>query len=247
VTILFILSGIYLYITLPEVSSLGGENPNYTAFIELRRAQSQRKNVDFDLQWQWVSLSDISPYIVNSLVYTEDITFWRHSGVEWNSIVHALEIFWHQHQFVTGGSTITQQVAKNLYLSPNRNIIRKGREFLLALELERHLSKERILEIYLNIIEWGDGIFGIEAASQYWFGCSARELTPNQAVNLALIVPNPHDRDPRNPPVTFNRAIHQILLMLAQDGIISGEKAVAEMNIAMPSVPLDENVVYKML
>jgi monofunctional biosynthetic peptidoglycan transglycosylase len=240
-------SGVYLYITLPEVSSLAKNNPKQTSFIDLRRTQAQRKGIDFDLQWKWVPLSDISPYIVNSLVYTEDITFWRHSGIEWNSILHALDIFWHQHQFVTGGSTITQQVAKNLYLSPDRNIVRKGREFLLALELERHLSKERILEIYLNIIEWGDGVFGIEAASQYWFSCSANELTPNQAVNLALIVPNPHDRDPTNPPVTFNRAIHQILLMLAQDGIISGERAIAEMNIEIPSVPLDENVVYKML
>lgn len=109
------------------------------------------------------------------------------------------------------------------------------------------MSKERILEIYLNIIEWGNDIFGIEAASQYWFSCSASELTPNQAVNLALIVPSPRHRDPRNPPLVFNRAIHQVLLMLAQDGIISDEVAIDEMKIQIPSGPLDEDVIYKIL
>lgn len=235
-----------LYFTLPEVSSLAVSNPTTTAFIELRRTEALQKGIDFQMQWEWVPLSKISPYIVNSLIYSEDNTFWTHGGIDWNSIIHALNIFWHQHRFVTGGSTITQQVAKNVYLSPERNLLRKGRQFLLAIELERHLSKERILEIYLNIIEWGDNIFGIEAASQYWFNCSASELTPNQAVNLALIVPNPRHRDPTNPPSTFNRGINQLLLMLAQDGIISDEEAIDELNIEIPSGSLNEDIIYKM-
>lgn len=235
-----------LYITLPEVSSLAAFNPSTTAFIELRRAQATKNGTDFNLQWEWVPLSKISPYLINSLIYSEDNTFWTHGGIEWSSIIHALKIFWHQHRFVTGGSTITQQVAKNLYLSPDRNILRKGRQYLLAIELERHLSKERILEIYLNIIEWGDNIFGIEAASRHWFNCSASELTPNEAVNLALVVPNPRHRDPTNPPATFNRGINQLLLMLAEDGFISDEQVIHELNIELPEGPLDEDVIYKM-
>lgn len=234
------------YFTLPNVSSLASCNPATTAFIELRRAEALQKGIDFELQWEWIPLSKISPYIIHSLIYSEDNTFWTHKGIDYNSILHAINIFWHQHRFVTGGSSITQQVVKNLYLSPDRNVIRKGREFLLALELERYLSKERILEIYLNTIEWGDHLFGIEAASKHWFNCSAAELTPNQAVNLALIVPNPRTRDPRTPPLSFNRGINQLLLMLAQDGIISDEMAINELNIKIPSGVLDENVIYKM-
>lgn len=245
ITSLFI-ACLALYFTLPDVSSLAASNPTTTAFIELRRDEAIQNGVDFQMQWEWVPMSKISPYIVNALIYSEDNTFWTHGGIDWYSIIHALNIFWHQHRFVTGGSTITQQVAKNLYLSPEKTWLRKGRQFLLAIELERHLSKERILEIYLNIIEWGDNIFGIEAASQYWFNCSASELTPNQAVNLALIVPNPRYRDPTNPPSTFNRGINQLLLMLAQDGIISDEKVIDELNIEIPSGPLNEEVIYKL-
>lgn len=234
-----------LYITLPDVSSLASSNPPTTAFIELRRTQALQSGIDFELQWEWVPLSKISPYLVNSLIYSEDNTFYTHSGIEWRSILHALTIFWHQHRFVTGGSTITQQVAKNLYLSPDRTFLRKARQLLLAIKLDRHLSKERVLEIYLNIIEWGDNIFGIEAASHYWFNCSASELTPNQAVNLALTVPNPRDRDPTTPPPSFRRGIHQLLLMLAQDGFISDERVIDELKIEIPSGPLDEDVIYK--
>lgn len=234
-----------LYFTLPDVSSLATTNPSTTAFIELRRAEALQKGIDFQMKWEWVPLSKISPYVINSLIYSEDNTFWTHGGIEWNSVIHALNIFWHQHRFVTGGSSITEQVAKNLYLSPERNLLRKGRQYLLAIKLERHLSKDRILEIYLNIIEWGDNIFGIEAASHYWFNCSASELTPNQAVNLALVVPNPRHRDPTTPPPTFNRAINQFLLMLAQDGIISDEQAIDELNIKIPAGPLSEDTIYK--
>lgn len=241
-----IIACIFLYFTLPDVSSLATSNPTTTAFIELRRTEARQKGVDFQMQWEWVPLSKISPYMIHSIIYSEDNTFWTHGGNDWNGVLHALNIFWHQHHFVTGGSTITQQVAKNLYLSPDRNLLRKGRQFLLAIELERHLRKERILEIYLNIIECGDHIFGIEAASQYWFKCSASELTPNQAVNMALIVPNPHSRDPTNPPSSFNRGINQLLLMLAQDGIISDEMAIDELNIEIPPGPLNEDVIYKM-
>jgi monofunctional biosynthetic peptidoglycan transglycosylase len=240
-----LIAGSILYASLPDVSFLKTSNPTTTAFIELRRVQSQQNGIDFELKWEWLPLSKVSPYIIHSLIYTEDNTFWTHGGIEWNSIMHALNIFWHQHRFVTGGSTISQQVAKNLFLSPDRNLLRKGRELLLAIELERHLDKDRILEIYLNIIEWGDNVFGIEAAAKYWFNCSSSKLSPNQAVNLALTIPNPRHRDPRNPPPAFTRGIHQLLLMLAQDGIISDEMAVDEMQIEIPSEPLREDIVYK--
>lgn len=239
------LYGFILYLNIPDVASLATSNPPTTSFIELRRTQANQNKIPFDLRWEWVPLSKISPSLVQSVINAEDITFWKHHGIEWNQIRNALNIFWHQQRFVTGGSTITQQLAKNLYLSPDRTLLRKCQEFLIAIELERHLSKERILEIYLNVAEWGDQIFGIEAASQYWFGCSANDLKPYQAINLALIVPSPLQRNPTNPPTTFRRGIDQLLLMLAEAGIISDELAIEELNIPMPSEPLNEEKIYK--
>ncbi len=178
-----------IYLTLPDVKLLVHENPKTTAFIELWRAQ--RKKEDFKLQWDWVKLDLISPFLLSAVVRCEDPYFWSHHGVCWVQIKHALVENLCSLSFRRGGSTITQQVAKNLYLSPSKNLVRKLREWFIARELEHYLTKQRILEIYLNIAEWGDGIFGIEAASRYRFNKSPSKLTQREARYLALILPSP--------------------------------------------------------
>jgi monofunctional biosynthetic peptidoglycan transglycosylase len=218
-----------LYIYLPNVAPLATSNPPTTAFIESYYVGTKRNVNTSKVKWKWVSLSEISPFLIQSIIYTEDKTYWTHNGFDWNQIKRAFKVTWYQHRIITGGSTITQQVAKNLYLSPDRTLLRKCRELLIALELERHLSKERILEIYLNIAEWGEGIFGIEAASRHWFHCSAKELNPRQAVSLAFVLPIPHRRDPTKLTPQLNMYVNMVLMKLAQEEVISDEMLIESM------------------
>lgn len=219
------------YLSLPSVATLATHNPATTAFIELYKRNESLLGNNPEIQWKWVPLEQISPFIVHALIYTEDNGFMTHHGIEWDQLIMALKIIWNQHRIVTGGSTITQQVAKNLYLSPDRTFSRKCRELLLAHELEKNLSKERIFEIYLNIVEWGDGIFGIEAASLHWYQCHAYELTPKQAISLAFALPNPHLRNPTNLSPRLTMYTNLLLLNFAQRGIIAHEEAVESLTL----------------
>jgi monofunctional glycosyltransferase len=228
------------YLFSPNVSSLASSNPTTTAFIELYNQKANKDGLIPSLQWKWVSLEEISPVLISSILHTEDTTFWDHHGFEWSQIKRAFQIIWQQHHIITGGSTITQQVAKNLYLYPDRTLFRKCREFLITHQLEQNLSKERILEIYLNIVEWGDGIFGIEAASQYWFHCSAKELNPHQAVSLAFVLPNPHKRNPTKLSKRLTVYANILLMKLSQEGIISDEEAFDSM--MLPDELLTEEI-----
>jgi len=140
---------------------------------------------------KWIPYQSISPHLVRAVLIGEDIRFFRHSGIDWIGVRLALEKNWEEKRFVRGGSSITQQLAKNLFLSPARNPLRKLHEMLIAWEMEQILGKRRILEIYLNVIEWGDGIYGAEAAAHHYFGISASSLDPDQAVFLSAIIPAP--------------------------------------------------------
>jgi monofunctional glycosyltransferase len=190
-------AALLLWLTLPDVRPLAHQNPETTAFIELRRREANEQHRAFTPDWRWRPLSRISPFLRRAVILTEDEHFFRHHGVDWGNIRKALGRDLEEGSFKRGGSSITQQVAKNLYLSPSRNPVRKVREVMLAWRLESALGKRRILEIYLNIAEWGPGIFGAEAAARYWFGRPAAELTPLQATRLALALPNPVARSPR--------------------------------------------------
>jgi monofunctional glycosyltransferase len=240
-----LLFGTILYFNLPDVSSLATTNPSTTAFIELRRAEAASKGRDFKPILEWVPLSKISPYLINSIIYNEDFRYWKHGGIDWKQIWMALNIVWHQHRVVIGGSSITMQLGKNLYLSPDRTLLRKFRQMLIAIELERHLSKERILEIYLNVIEWGDGVFGIEGASKYWFNRSANELNPTEAIKLALIVPSPRQRNPKALHQGFNPKINEYLMCFARDGIMSHEMAIEQIKLRIPIGILKSDAVFK--
>jgi monofunctional biosynthetic peptidoglycan transglycosylase len=190
------LLALYWLATLPDVSWLAKHNPKETALIEARRIEAREKGRTLRPQWVWVPISRISPYLQRAVVATEDASFFEHEGFDWEGIkdaaVHNLEAG----EFRRGGSTITQQLAKNLYLSPERSLLRKAREALITRSLEHELTKPRILELYLNVAEWGHGIFGAEAAARHHFGKSAAELSIEEAALLAAILPSPRRYDP---------------------------------------------------
>lgn len=206
-----------LWCSVPNTRALATENPTTTAFIDLRREQRGKA---FQLAWKWKPIGKISRYLRASIIYAEDYNFYRHDGVDWKAVENAIESNLDKGSLSVGGSTITQQLAKNLYLSPDRSFIRKLREMLIAHALEDHLTKQRILEIYLNVVEWGDGVFGAEAAARHWFHKSAQALSPAEAIRLAIALPNPFKRAPnvRSPDLT-KKAV-RIARLLRMQGLL---------------------------
>ncbi|MFZ5907233.1 MAG: monofunctional biosynthetic peptidoglycan transglycosylase [Nitrospirota bacterium] len=181
----------------PSVSSLKDEDPGKTAFMEYREKEWQREGKQYRIQQKWVPLSRVSPYLIKAVLIAEDDKFWSHEGFDYDAIQKAIEKDIKAKKFKLGGSTISQQLAKNLFLSPSKNPVRKLREAILTWRIESALTKKRILEIYLNIAEWGDrGIFGIEAASRHYYGKPASELSPEEAARLASVLPNPRKYNP---------------------------------------------------
>src|SRR5262245_35789601 len=183
----------YTAVTLPDVTSLKKTNPTLTAMMEQRATEGNTKPRPIR---SWVSYNSISPHLRNAVLIGEDSAFFEHSGFDVDEIKESIKRDWREKRFVRGASTITQQLAKNLYLSTSRNPLRKIREFFIARELERNLTKQRIFEIYLNVIEWGDGIYGIGPASRSYFGKSASDLLPEEAAILAAMIPNPRRYTP---------------------------------------------------
>jgi monofunctional biosynthetic peptidoglycan transglycosylase len=209
-----------VYASLPNTSNLVDKNPTSTAFIDLRREQAAG-NKDWKLDWRWKPIGKISRYLRAAVIYAEDANFYTHDGVDWHAIEQAFDKNLEAGEFSVGGSTITQQLAKNLYLSPSRNPVRKLREMLIAFSLEDHLTKTRILEIYLNVVEWGDGVFGAEAASQHWFGHSAQTLSPSEAARLAIALPNPFQRNPTVHTEELRKKAVRIIRLLRMQGLIN--------------------------
>ncbi len=166
-------------------------NPTTTAFMNSRLEVLREKKPSAQLQHVWVPYAKVSSHLKRAILVAEDDKFVHHEGFDWEGIQKALEKNQKKGKVVAGGSTITQQLAKNLLLSGERTLLRKGQEFVLTLLLEQILSKERILEIYLNNVEWGEGVFGAEAAAQHYFKKSAAQLTPTDAARLAVMLPAP--------------------------------------------------------
>lgn len=170
-------------------------NPGTTAFMRQQRSILQEKNPDFKLQHKWVPYAQISRNLKRAIIASEDANFSEHEGVDWEALQKAYEKNIKKGKVVAGGSTITQQLAKNLFLSGERSYLRKAQEFVITYMLEFWMSKERIFEIYLNVVEWGEGVFGAEAAARHYFGTSAANLTASQAARLAVMLPNPRFYD----------------------------------------------------
>lgn len=199
------------FMTIPDVEQLRRTNPTSTALMETRQTQAKEQGRSLKRQWMWVPLSRISPHLRHAVVAAEDASFFTHEGFDWEGIKEAAMHNLEAGEFKRGGSTITQQLAKNLYLSSERSLFRKGKEALIAWKLEQHLPKKRILELYLNVAEWGHGVYGAEAAAQHHFGKPAHELTSDEAAWLAAMLPSPRRYDPLRKTTFLTRRHERIL------------------------------------
>jgi monofunctional biosynthetic peptidoglycan transglycosylase len=186
-------------------------NPSTSAFMEERLELMQEKNPDAELRHKWVPYNRISIHLKRALIAAEDAKFLDHEGFDWEAIQKAYEKNIKKGKVVAGGSTISQQLAKNLFLSGSRTPWRKAQEALITLMIENVMSKQRIFEIYLNIIEWGNGVFGAEAAARHYFGTSAAGLSASQGARLAAMAPNPRFYERNQGAPGLNRKIGIIL------------------------------------
>ena len=210
------LAVLVFFATLPDVRPLKNGFPATTAFMERRKAELRRSGGDARLEWIPVPASRISPALARAAVAAEDARFYEHAGVDWASVRDAIEKNWDGGNLRHGASTITQQLAKNLYLSPRRTLLRKLREWAIARKLEATLTKRRILELYLNVIEFGPRTFGAEAASRRYFGKPAARLSDLEAATLAAVIPSPRLYDPVRHSQRVAHRARQILRAMAR-------------------------------
>jgi monofunctional glycosyltransferase len=208
----------YVYLTLPDVAELATANPPTTAFIELRAREAAARRAAPRRVQQWVPYRRISGSLKRAVLVAEDSAFWQHDGIDVQQIKESIERDLQKGTFSRGGSTITQQLAKNLYLSPSKDPIRKLRELLIARRMEASLTKTRILEIYLNVIEWGDRIYGAEAASRAYFRKPASALTADEAALLAACIMNPRIMNPVRPTPGL---VRRQKLILGRMGVVT--------------------------
>ena len=228
----------YTFLTLPDVRVLASTNPTTTAFMKLRAAEAKREGRTLRDLHQWLRYSRISKNLQRAVLVAEDSRFFEHDGVDLEELRKSIAINMERGGAVRGASTITQQLAKNLYLSPSKDPLRKLRELIIARRLEAALSKARILEIYLNVIEWGDGVWGAEAASRFHFGVSAAALSRDQAALLAGAIINPRVLNPSRP----NRRLlaRQRIILSRMGGVEPPAPAPTPVQVdSPPSDPLD--------
>ena len=210
------LLGLLWLITLPDVAKLRTTNPTTTALMEARKSEAETHGTRLGRHWIWMPLSRMSPHLRRAVVAAEDASFFTHEGFDWEGMKDAALYDLEQGTLRRGGSTITQQLAKNLYLSSERSIFRKAQEALITRSLEHHLTKERILELYLNVAEWGTGVYGAEAAARHHFGKSAADLTEEDAAWLAAILPSPRRYDPLRKTTSLVRRYERVLHRIRQ-------------------------------
>jgi len=224
---------VYFYATLPNVKDLRMKNPKSTALMELRDQEYRPAGGKISRNHIWVSYGAISEHLKKAVLISEDAAFFSHTGVDVKELQHALKKDWETGSFARGGSTITMQLAKNLYLNPTKNPLRKAKEIVIAWQLEQALSKRRIFEIYLNVVEWGQNLYGAEAAARHYFAKSAADLDIHEAATLAALLPNPRSLHASN--LTYRRNL--TLSRMAEIGYISG----AELNRAKQSPLFSKN------
>lgn len=193
-------------------------NPDMTRFMEIRLAELRVKDPKAQLKKQWVDYARISPNLKRAIIAAEDAKFVDHEGFDWEGIQKAIEKNQRRGKVVAGGSTISQQLAKNLFLSPAKTPWRKAEEAVITLMIEATWDKRRIFEVYLNVIEWGNGVFGAEAAARHYYGIAAAQLGSDQAARLAGMVPNPrfYDRNRGAPGLGRKAAIIQARMPAAE-------------------------------
>lgn len=190
--LLILLVQVYFFL---QIGWWVNNNPQSTSFMRQQLGVLQEKNPKAKLKHKWVPYNRISNNLKRAIIASEDANFSDHEGVDWNALQKAYVKNSKKGKVVRGGSTITQQLAKNLFLSGQRSYVRKGQEFIITLMLEFWMDKERIFEIYLNVVEFGSGVFGAEAASQHYYGVTAASLGASQAARLAVMLPKPRFYD----------------------------------------------------
>jgi monofunctional biosynthetic peptidoglycan transglycosylase len=215
---------VYIYLSLPTISHLRSQNPPTTALIEQRLREAQRAGKVLKVRQTWVGFDGIPALLKESVRVSEDARFYEHEGIDYEEISEAAKKNLEQGRWARGASTITQQLAKNLYLSTEKTLVRKLKEFFLALHLERELSKNRIFHLYLNVIELGPGVFGVEAAARHYFGKSVGRLSLEDIVRLTAVIPKPLSESPIRQSRWLNRKARWILSILRKTGHISAEQ-----------------------
>ena len=224
----------YVYLTLPDVRTLATSNPQTTAFIELREREASAAGKPVRRAQRWVPYSRISMNLRRAVLAAEDSAFFEHEGIDMAEIKKSIQTSIERGESLRGASTITQQLAKNLYLSPSRDPLRKVKELMITWRLETALSKARIFEIYLNVIEWGDLVWGAEAAARTYFGIPASALSREQAALLAGAIINPRVYSPANPR---RRLLRRQQIILAR---MPGYEPPVPTAVVMPEPPADE-------
>lgn len=223
VVVVFLIGDVGRYIFWPDVSELKKTNPIPSSFMQYRIDQWKDEGVDKKITQKWVKLKQISPYVIKAVLISEDDKFWNHDGFDTKGLEDALEKNIKEGKISAGGSTISQQLSKNLYLNPSKNPIRKLKEAIITYRIEQTLSKKRIIEIYLNIAEWGDGIFGIEAAARHYFHKSAKNLTAMEAAKLASVLPNPIIYNPLGNQKFVVKKSNRLYKIMIRRGIVIPE------------------------
>ena len=232
----------WLWVGLPsrsEVQALATKSPERTRLMDQRAEEAKKKGRKARVAQSWVPLSRVSRHLIHAVLSSEDQNFFGHGGVDWKAIEESIEKNVEKGTFARGGSTITQQLAKNLYFGTSKTLGRKARELVVTRWMEADLSKARILALYLNLIEWGDGVYGCEAAARHWYGKPASDLSPTEAAGLAAMIPNPRRLNPRVSAPRHERATRRVLWLMAQAGYIGRD--VAGLGSEPPPEPVAED------
>jgi monofunctional biosynthetic peptidoglycan transglycosylase len=220
-----------------DVRALGRAAPRRTALMSERAAEARRHGRPYRIRQAWLPYGRISPLLRRAVLVAEDDAFYQHGGLDWDELAASARRDLEAHRVVRGGSTITQQLAKNLYLGHQRTPLRKLTEIFLALRLERALSKRRIFELYLNLIEWGGGVFGAEAAARHYFGVSASDLSPRQALLLAAVIINPRRYSVLDPPPRIQHRVRMIASRLRRRGYLDALQYADAIGAPAPAAP----------
>jgi len=223
----------------PRVNDLARRAPRRTALMRAREAEARRHGRAYLVDQQWVPYERISPLLRHAVLIAEDDAFFSHGGLDWHEIGESARSNLRRGRVLRGGSTISQQLAKNLFLAEERTWTRKLEEVVLALRLERALTKRRIFELYLNLIEWGEGVYGAEAAAQRHFGVPAADLNPRQATLLAAVIVNPRRYSPTEPGRRIERRMRMILGRMSRRGLLTEDEYRAALESAPPAGVLD--------
>ena len=208
-----------------DVRSLEKKKPGKTALMRQREREARQDDRKARASQQWVPLSQVSSHLLHAVLASEDQRFFGHEGVDWTALRESVEDNVERGRLWRGGSTLTQQLAKNLFFDTSRTPVRKARELVVTHWIEEDLTKVRILALYVNVIEWGDGIYGCEAAARHWYGKPASALTVEEAAGLAAMIPNPRRINPKANPRWFDRARKRVLGLMERSGYIGRDVA----------------------